>query len=266
MIRRPAYELICSLIAIGVITLAYVLVARDGVPKPSGWLGHGLGIVGFGMMLATETLYSIRKRVPKFALGRMSVWLQVHVFTGIVGPYLVLLHSAGKFQGLAGVVTLLTIIMVLSGFTGRFIYTAVPRTLEGVELAVQEVEDKIAAGDRQLQALGLQRLRAAALARVGELPQHGWLLVFGRGWLRWRQRRRLHQAMHNLDAKDRVHAAEIEMLLAERYRLLLQIKSLAATRRLLALWHVVHIPLGVTLFSLAFLHIGAALYYATLSK
>ena len=38
------------------------------------------------------------------------------------------------------------------------------------------------------------------------------------------------------------------------------------TRRLLALWHVFHVPLGVALFTLAFIHIGAALYYATFSR
>jgi NADPH-dependent 2,4-dienoyl-CoA reductase/sulfur reductase-like enzyme len=37
-------------------------------------------------------------------------------------------------------------------------------------------------------------------------------------------------------------------------------------RRLLALWHVIHIPLGAVLFTLAFVHIGAALYYATFLK
>jgi len=36
--------------------------------------------------------------------------------------------------------------------------------------------------------------------------------------------------------------------------------------RLLALWHSVHIPLGLTLFTAAFIHIGAAIYYATLLR
>jgi hypothetical protein len=46
----------------------------------------------------------------------------------------------------------------------------------------------------------------------------------------------------------------------------MQINSLAAGRRLLAVWHVVHMPLGLVLFTLAFVHVGAALYYATLLK
>jgi hypothetical protein len=37
-------------------------------------------------------------------------------------------------------------------------------------------------------------------------------------------------------------------------------------RRLLATWHTVHIPLGMVLFVTAFVHAGAALYYATLLR
>ena len=47
---------------------------------------------------------------------------------------MVLLHSSWKFNGLAGATTLLTIIIVISGFIGRYIYTQIPRTLEGVEI------------------------------------------------------------------------------------------------------------------------------------
>jgi hypothetical protein len=32
-------------------------------------------------------------------------------------------------------------------------------------------------------------------------------------------------------------------------------------RRLLGLWHAFHVPLGMTLFAAAFLHIVGALYY-----
>jgi hypothetical protein len=43
---------------------------------------------------------------------------------GLVGPYLVLLHSAFRFRGLAGVLSLVTLVVVLSGIAGRYWYTA----------------------------------------------------------------------------------------------------------------------------------------------
>ena len=43
-------------------------------------------------------------------------------------------------------------------------------------------------------------------------------------------------------------------------------EALKQARRLLALWHTIHIPIGMVLFTSAFIHIGAALYYSTLLK
>ena len=113
----------------------------------------------------------------------MSGWLQFHIFTGLVGPFMVLLHTSWKFNGLAGVTTLFTLIIVVSGFIGRYIFTRIPRTMEGLEI------------DGSLSQEALQR-----------------------------------------------------------------------ARRLLALWHTIHIPIGMALFISAFVHMGAALYYATLLK
>jgi hypothetical protein len=45
-----------------------------------------------------------------------------------------------------------------------------------------------------------------------------------------------------------------------------QAAMLARTRRMLSIWHVVHIPIGMALFVAAFIHIGAALTYATLLR
>jgi cytochrome b561 len=43
---------------------------------------------------------------------------------------MVLLHTAMRFNGLAGVATLLTAVVVASGIVGRYLYTALPRTLQ----------------------------------------------------------------------------------------------------------------------------------------
>jgi hypothetical protein len=167
-------------------TYALVVFLTREIPPAGALFGHLLGIAGFILMLMTEILYSIRKRSRSANWGSMASWLQFHIFTGLVGPFMVLLHSSWKFNGLAGATTLLTILIVVSGFIGRYIYTQIPRTLDGVEMETP-------AGQSQ----------AAGLARA---------------------------------------------------------------RRLLAVWHIIHIPIGMALFTAAFIHIGAALYYATLLK
>jgi hypothetical protein len=182
---RGNRELWLAFFTMLLITAMYGLVVMytGEIPPASDVFGHGMGIVGFILMLMTETLYSLRKRSRSVRWGRMSFWLKFHIYTGLVGPYMVLLHSSWKFHGLAGATTLLTAIIVVSGFIGRYIFTRIPRTMDGLEIE-------------------------------GTLSQ----------------------------------------------------EALKQARRLLALWHTIHIPIGMALFISAFVHIGAALYYATLLK
>ncbi|HNK62915.1 MAG TPA: hypothetical protein PLE14_02610 [Anaerolineales bacterium] len=171
---------VCTLLALG---YGFVVYWFQEIPAASELIGHSLGIIGFIMMLMTETLYTLRKSSRSAAWGKMSSWLQFHIFTGLVGPFMVLLHTSWKFNGLAGATTLLTMIIVFSGFIGRYISTRIPRTMDGLEID-------------------------------GTLSQ----------------------------------------------------EALKRARQLMSLWHTVHIPIGVALFISAFLHVGAALYYATLLK
>lgn len=178
-------ELLLAFLAMVMITGVYglvVLLTRE-IPPAGELFGHGIGIAGFLLMLMTETLYSLRKRSRTVRWGRLSTWLQFHIFTGLVGPYMVLLHTSWKFNGLAGATTVLTVVIVFSGFIGRYIFTRIPRTMDGLEIE-------------------------------GTLSQ----------------------------------------------------EALKQARRLLALWHTIHIPIGMVLFVSAFAHIGAALYYATFLK
>lgn len=167
--------------AVGGVYLLLVRVA-DIDPHSSGLLGHGFGVIGFILMLMTETLYSLRKRSRLARWGRPANWLRFHIVTGLVGPFMVLLHAAWRYNGLAGLVMLMTSVVVLSGFIGRYIYTRIPRSADGRLLDAAELQVQV------------------------------------------------------------------------------------ALRRALGVWTSVHIPLGVALFTAAFIHIGAALYYATLLR
>ncbi len=166
--RPSARELWWALAIIAGVTAVYLLAVRGlGLDaKSRGLLGHGIGILGFVLMLMTETLYSLRKRSRQARWGRTANWLRFHIVTGLVGPYMVLLHAAWRYNGLAGLVTLMTIIVVISGFVGRYIYTRVPRNADGLMLEAGELQAQIQAavlalaqGD-QLQAAEVQRLTA----------------------------------------------------------------------------------------------------------
>ena len=179
-------ELWLSFLACVLITAVYTFVAvwYRAIPAAGSLFGHAIGIIGFVLMLLAETTYSFRKRSRRARWGTMQSWLQFHIFTGLVGPFMVLLHSSWKFNGLAGATMLLTVIIVISGFVGRYIYTLIPRSLDGSELQTSEIQ-------------------TAVIIRA---------------------------------------------------------------RRLMAIWHSIHIPIGIALFAAAFIHAGAALYYYTLLR
>jgi hypothetical protein len=92
----------------------------------------------------------------------------------------------------------------------------------------------------------------------------GASLVFGRTIEQWRYDREVRRVLK--DQGESGQARQLRQLLDERFRVQRQIQSLAMARRLLAVWHTVHIPIGVALFTLAFIHIAAAIYFATLIK
>lgn len=127
--RRPV-ELGAALAAIALATVVYLPLAADGRPAPRGFVGHVLGITGFLLMIFAQTAYTWRKKVTREGYGPLRHWMQGHVFAGLVGPYLVLLHSAFRFRGLAGVLALMVLVVVASGVAGRFVYTAIPRRLD----------------------------------------------------------------------------------------------------------------------------------------
>src|SRR3972149_3243120 len=108
--------------------------------KSGGRIGHRLGVVGAGMMVLMLG-YSLRKRVRALRrLGPLSRWLDVHIFFGIVGPLLVVLHSAFKGRGLVALSFWSMIAVAASGVFGRYLYLQIPRTRAGEEMNLAALE------------------------------------------------------------------------------------------------------------------------------
>jgi hypothetical protein len=271
--KRGSRELWLALFAIITITAFYLVmvILLGGIPAASDFFGHSLGVLGFVLMLMTETLYTLRKRSRSARWGRVSSLMQFHIFTGLVGPYLVLLHTSWKFNGLAGILMLMTVVVVTSGFIGRYIYTAVPRTADGIEIESAALEQQLGAAEKDLKHWlsarpDLVPVVDRRLKQLSYVPVNSFELFIGQpvtdwGWRLdwWFEKRKMSKSM-------RTQMTQLEVLLERRRRLYRQTASLAQARRFLATWHAVHIPLGVALFTAAFIHIGAALYFATLLR
>ena len=269
--RIKNIEFWASLVAIALLTTVYLLVIliEGSIPAAGEFFGHSLGVLGFLLMLMTETLYSLRKRSKTAKWGRMSHWLSFHIFTGIVGPYMVLLHTSWKFNGIAGILLLLTAIVVFSGFIGRYIYTAVPRTVDGIEIEAEEIKKSILLTNAQIKGwLNMQpneaKLFESEISESLKTPEKKSLLIFGRSIEKFKNKRKWRK-LYADDAKVNTELAkELEKLVQKRKRLGRQVASLAMTRRMLSVWHSVHIPIGMALFTVSIFHIGGAIYYSTL--
>ena len=108
--------------------------------KPSGMIGHGLGIIGTFMMILGVASYMIRKRKPRLVgFGYLKHWLEFHIFLCSVGPVLILYHTAFKFGGIVSVSFWSMAAVVLSGIVGRFIYIQIPRSIQGNELEIEDI-------------------------------------------------------------------------------------------------------------------------------
>ena len=110
--------------------------------KPSGTFGHGLGILGTFLILFGVVIYIVRKRynfLSKYI--RLKYLLEFHIFLCILGPILIIFHTAFKFGGIVSIAFWSMLAVVLSGFIGRFIYIQIPRTIEGRALGLFELSN-----------------------------------------------------------------------------------------------------------------------------
>jgi hypothetical protein len=247
-----------------------VVLATGSIPAASNFFGHTLGIIGFILMLMTEILYSLRKRSRSARWGRMAYWLKFHIYTGLVGPFLVLLHSSWKFNGIAGVVMLLTMLIVFSGFVGRYIYTSVPRSVDGIAYEKEFLESEIANIEIDMnkwladQAVDVRN----AGVRLASVPPssytNSFFAILGRSFSDFEYHYRVWQQKKLLRSGQKMQLKQLDVLLSRKRVLERQISSLAYARKMLSLWHTIHVPIGITLFIAAIMHIGGAIYYATL--
>jgi hypothetical protein len=262
-----SFELKLSLGVCLLLSGAYVAYELLATPSGGQPFGHALGILGTLLMVATEVLYSLRKRTRLLQWGGpVRYWLSAHIFTGIVGPFMILMHSAFMFSGLAGLSFALTLLVVGSGFLGRYFYSSIPRSLAGTEATAIDLMGEIRQVQAALAALIQQRstaVQALVAAETGQRIQsrNDIMLVVLRAWDDWRYHSRLHGQVRKLERAERNKLGDIERLMSRRRTLERQVNMMESARRLLSVWHVAHVPMGIALFASVALHVAAEIYF-----
>lgn len=233
--------------------------------RPSGPAGQSFGVAGT-LLMVMPFLYMARKRVAGLkSAGPLKHWLEVHLFCGIVGPVLVTFHTSFKFNGIISAAYWSMVIVMLSGFVGRYLYVRIPRSIRGNELTrseldarARELHDHLSlsvesdALMREVEAFEVTVVPAAGSRRTLREQVAGDIL-FGR---------RLRAFMRRLDAEGVPVPIrdEVARVTRERVRLLRARFHLERTKELFQLWHVFHLPLVYLLLVIAALHIALAIY------
>jgi hypothetical protein len=189
--------------------------------------------------------------------------LDYHIFLGICGPLLVILHSSFKVQGLVALSFWSMIAVASSGVFGRYLYRQIPRTHAGSELSLIEVETQ----DRQLseQLLRDFALPAAALEKLDEISRQGLAperslltllpgLVLGFVSFRYRLRRfRQEHPTVDRDLGRRFEQTILRKAMLRRRLILWQ-----RVRQLFHYWHVFHKPFAVVMYLFMVVHVAVA--------
>ena len=250
---------------------------KHQILRPSGTIGVKLGMVGV-LMFFLIYLYPLRKKWGWLGrMGNSRHWLDFHIVLGTAAPVIIAFHASFKFGNIAGMAFYSMLMVTLSGFVGRYLYSHIPRSLSAAELSMKEIQEKEEALRKELAEqkaiFGFSVDALAELpspAQLAKTPLIASLLSmfvldikrpFKTSLLRLQQAGFgpwVFSAFGLFSTRDL--KLERAILLAQKQASLSQsIAFLSRTQRIFQLWHVIHRPFSYAFAILAILHICLAL-------
>ena len=221
--------------------------------KPSGAFGHGLGILGTLMILFGVSIYIARKRynfMVKYL--RLKYLLEFHIFLCVLGPILILFHTAFKFGGIVSIAFWSMVAVVLSGVIGRYIYIQIPRTIEGRELSLTEVKDMKTDLSKILNdkfKLDEQIVQLFVSFTSEDSASNKKVSLY-----------KLRKVLRSKDLPNEERRAILKMVKNER-TLSRKITRLQTMQKLFKYWHVVHLPFALIMLVIVILHVAVTLAF-----
>jgi hypothetical protein len=227
--------------------------------KPSGALGHGLGIIGSILMIVGVGSYMMRKRLKRMRrIGLLKYWLEFHIFMCTLGPILVLFHTAFKFGGIVAISFWSMVAVFLSGILGRYIYLQIPHTIEGRMMSRTDIQNLLKESEQTLQRLITDdALRESITAELQALsfPNQDTQDDVKPVKLGTVAR---HLKDAGVPAENRT---EIVAILKRNLAFGRRIKRLEMMQNLFRYWHVAHLPFALLMLIIMIIHIIVALLF-----
>jgi hypothetical protein len=235
--------------------------------KPSGILGHGLGIIGSLFIIIGITTYMARKRYRSLSrLGLLKHWLEFHIFLCTLGPVLILFHTSFKFGGLVAISFWSMVAVFFSGIIGRYIYIQIPRSIEGRALNLNEVREiksdmaGIIRNSYKLDEESYNTIMESVKNRVGIYYKNPVIV-----YLRNRaDDRRSVQSVKAILRRNRLPKNDYKKLLAlvkNDINLNRRIERLDTMQNLFKYWHVVHLPFALVMLIIMIIHVSVTIVF-----
>jgi Fe-S-cluster-containing hydrogenase component 2 len=225
------------------------------------------GLIGVSLM-TIAAIYPIFRRMKLFRwMASNTMWFDFHLMAGTVGPMFVALHSALKLDTWVSAAFWSMVIVVVSGFLGRYLYTQVPELSSGVEL--EEL-------DHQRAFETMRPRMPVAIAELDrELAEHkakahkmasGTTVLYALFWLLWQDFARI-PFLSGFGRRRRLKAVGVDERrvradLSRRTARLIVIgrRQVVAPKAQLLLnsWKKVHVPFTILLTGFSIVHIWDA--------
>jgi uncharacterized membrane protein YsdA (DUF1294 family) len=206
---------------------------------PGSLAGSMVGIAAALLMLVPLLHVAARRIAPvgRWLDRRISkrTLLSIHIYAGVLGPILALIHAAHKFESPLGIaLTGTAILVVWSGFVGRYFLIQVTKAIR--------------ARESELAVLRLGLDPSSASAGGGE-PSHQSKKS------RWRFFFADTDALDPEDLNDARQRAEA--LADTEYA----VRAERSVSRLFGAWRTIHVATSTLLYALLLLHIWAGYYF-----
>lgn len=172
---------------VGLLLLAWLGFLFHRSPRFAGsGTGAVFGIAGAVLMLV-PLAYPIVKRIHFLKAGitphvSMQSLMTLHVYAGILGPLLAIIHTGHKFNSVLGIaLTAVMLLVVVSGFAVRYLLTFVAHEIKDKLLLLQTARGDLDSAwgvlehsPAEMRVLPKTPVLAAGLASLGiELPFGG---------------------------------------------------------------------------------------------
>jgi hypothetical protein len=199
-------------------------------------------------------------------LGRLKYWLEFHIFLCVLGPVMILFHTAFKFGGIVSVSFWSMVVVVASGVIGRYIYLQIPRTMEGRELSLNEVrqiKDNV-----NVTIKNRYKLDEGSYSAILSYTQSNTLYLHGNIVFRMIRRyfvdfKRIKGLKRTLKKNklSKTGISGIIRLIKKEISLNNKLQRLQTMQRLFKYWHIVHLPFALIMLVIMIIHVGITLAF-----